>query len=283
MQRSSSMVQAGARNDNLYVVEQGNGDYLKSLVQENDVEYMRELYVWDKSPCSLCMGCFCDLMCHWNIGSRNTKWLWLQAPRYPLQLLNMTWTPTMTLTGQMHWLLTVTWPSSKMYLGNLGIASLANVHFRVWCTRYLVHKLLASGWGDGVFWVDQQLTQCLIWLETGADLKWRQDFLYCLWYMSHIWEDYSSLGLLTVSGLLAGGLGLASDELGQVSTRCGQDSPYCLWYMSHICAQRCTLARLAVPWNIASRITRGHESPYLKPITLFQILYSSFSCTSDFN
>ena len=75
MQRSSSMVQAGARNDNLYVVEQGNGDYLESLVQENDVEYMRELYVWDKSPCSLCMGCFCDLMCHWNIGSRNTKWL----------------------------------------------------------------------------------------------------------------------------------------------------------------------------------------------------------------
>ena len=36
--------------------------------------------------------------------------------------------------------------------------------------------------------------------------------------MSHIWEDYSSLGLLIVSGLLAGGLGLASDELGQVST-----------------------------------------------------------------
>ena len=105
-------------------------------------------------------------------------------------------------------------PSSKMYLGNLGIASLANVHFWVWCPRYLVHKLRASGWGDGVFWVDQQLTQCLIWLERGADLKWRQDFPYCLWYMSHIWEDYSSLGLLTVSGLLAGGLGLAFDELG---------------------------------------------------------------------
>ena len=43
MQRSSSMVQAGVRNDNLYVVEPGSGDYLESLVQENDVEYMREL------------------------------------------------------------------------------------------------------------------------------------------------------------------------------------------------------------------------------------------------
>ena len=73
MQRSSSIVQAGVRNDNLYVVEPGSGDYLESLVQENDVEYMRELYVWNKSPCSLCMGCFCDLMCHWNIASRNTK------------------------------------------------------------------------------------------------------------------------------------------------------------------------------------------------------------------
>ena len=45
MQRSSSIVQAGVRNDNLYVVEPGSGDYLESLVQENDVEYMREL-VW---------------------------------------------------------------------------------------------------------------------------------------------------------------------------------------------------------------------------------------------
>ena len=88
--------------------------------------------------------------------------------------------------------------------------------------------------------------------------------------MSHIWEDYSSLGLLTVSDLLAGGLGLASDELGQVSTtlEAGVDKILLIVsdiIMSHICAQRCTLVRLAVPWSIASRITRGH---YLKPITL---------------
>ena len=34
--------------------------------------------------------------------------------------------------------------------------------------------------GDGVFWVDQQLSQCLVWLETGADLKWCQDSSYSL-------------------------------------------------------------------------------------------------------
>ena len=50
----------------------------------------------------------------------------------------------------------------------------------------MMHKvlgthLLASAWGElGSFWVDQQLSQCLVWLETDADLKWRQDSPYCL-------------------------------------------------------------------------------------------------------
>ena len=53
--------------------------------------------------------------------------------------------------------------------------------------------------------------------------------------MSHIWEDYSSLGLLTVSGLLAGGLGLASDELGQVSTALEAGVHKILLIVSDIC------------------------------------------------
>ena len=53
--------------------------------------------------------------------------------------------------------------------------------------------------------------------------------------MSHIWEDYSSLGLLIVSGLLAGGLGLASDELGQVSTTLEAGVHKILLIVSDIC------------------------------------------------
>ena len=55
-----------------------------------------------------------------------------------------------------------------------------------------------------------------MWLETGADLKWRQNSPYCFRYVSHIWEDYSGLGPVHCVRS-SGGLGLASDELGRVS------------------------------------------------------------------
>ena len=121
MQRSLSVVQTGVQNDNLYV--------------------LRQLLVHPKDPIPPCRGqelCTIYLVHHaqrctlarltvpWNNASRNTKGHWLQAPP-SLQLLNMRWTPTMTLIGQMHWLLTVPAPWFKMCLGSkLGISNHRN-------------------------------------------------------------------------------------------------------------------------------------------------------------